>query len=61
MEWASLTEFFRMGGYSIYVWGSYCVSFFLFFIELYFMFWRFRELSKTEGSDKNLNGDVIEA
>lgn len=27
MNWSSWTEFFAMGGYGVYVWGSYAVTF----------------------------------
>lgn len=26
MNWASWSDFFEMGGYALYVWGSYAVS-----------------------------------
>jgi heme exporter protein D len=26
MNWQSATEFFAMGGYGLYVWGSYAVT-----------------------------------
>jgi heme exporter protein D len=26
MSWASASEFFHMGGYALYVWGSYAVA-----------------------------------
>ena len=26
MNWASWSDFFAMGGYAIYVWGSYAVT-----------------------------------
>jgi len=26
MNWASWSDFFAMGGYALYVWGSYAVS-----------------------------------
>ena len=26
MSWGSSTEFFRMGGYGLYVWGAYLVT-----------------------------------
>ncbi len=29
MNWNSWSEFFRMGGYGLYVWGSYAVTAFL--------------------------------
>ena len=27
MSWGSWSEFFAMGGYALYVWGSYAVTF----------------------------------
>ena len=26
MQWGSVSEFFTMGGYALYVWGSYLVT-----------------------------------
>ena len=26
MQWGSVSEFFGMGGYALYVWGSYLVT-----------------------------------
>jgi len=34
MNWGSASEFFAMGGYGFYVWGSYAVAFLCFAIEL---------------------------
>jgi heme exporter protein D len=34
MNWGSAGEFFAMGGYGLYVWGSYAVTFFCIVIEL---------------------------
>ena len=33
MNWASASEFFAMGGYGLYVWGSYGVCALLMLIE----------------------------
>ncbi len=33
MQWHSLDEFLHMGGYGLYVWGSYGVTFALFAAE----------------------------
>ena len=33
MKWNSLNEFFAMGGYGFYVWGSYAVAVVLMLIE----------------------------
>jgi heme exporter protein D len=34
MKWASLTDFIGMGGYGLYVWGSYLVTTALIAIEV---------------------------
>jgi len=34
MNWGSIAEFFAMGGYGFYVWGSYAVTFALIAMEL---------------------------
>lgn len=33
MKWTSLNEFFAMGGYGLYVWGSYAVAVVLMLVE----------------------------
>ncbi|HTE16507.1 MAG TPA: heme exporter protein CcmD [Burkholderiales bacterium] len=34
MNWGSVSEFFAMGGYGLYVWGAYAVTFVLIALEL---------------------------
>jgi heme exporter protein D len=34
MNWTSLQEFFHMGGYGLYVWGSYGVTVILLIVEV---------------------------
>ncbi|HEU0290725.1 MAG TPA: heme exporter protein CcmD [Burkholderiales bacterium] len=34
MNWASWSDFFAMGGYAIYVWGSYGVTACLIVVEI---------------------------
>jgi heme exporter protein D len=34
MNWGSASEFFAMGGYGLYVWGSYAVTVVLIALEL---------------------------
>ena len=34
MNWSSVGEFFAMGGYGLYVWGSYAVTFVCIAFEL---------------------------
>jgi heme exporter protein D len=33
MNWGSPSEFFAMGGYGLYVWGSYAVALLLMLVE----------------------------
>ena len=34
MNWASWSDFWMMGGYGLYVWGSYAVTFALIALEI---------------------------
>jgi heme exporter protein D len=34
MHWSSLNEFWAMGGYGLYVWGSYAVTLALLILEV---------------------------
>ncbi len=34
MEWASWSDFWAMGGYGLYVWGSYAVTFLVILAEV---------------------------
>ena len=38
-----MSEFFAMGGYALYVWGSYAVTFALLALEVFFLRKRVRE------------------
>jgi len=33
MSWSSASEFFAMGGYGLYVWGAYAITFLCMAIE----------------------------
>jgi heme exporter protein D len=46
MHWSSLSEFISMGGYGLYVWGSYGVTLVLLGGEVIMLLKRKRELSK---------------
>lgn len=37
MQWGSWSEFWAMGGYGLYVWGSYAVTVVLILIEIIFL------------------------
>jgi len=40
MNWASWSDFFAMGGYGLYVWGSYAVTAGLIAVEVIMLFVR---------------------
>ena len=47
MQWNSWSEFFSMGGYALYVWGSYGVTFFLLGAEVLMLLNRKRKVSRS--------------
>jgi heme exporter protein D len=55
MTWGSWSEFFAMGGYALYVWGSYIVTFGLMVMEVVLLIQRRRnadlELRRPPGPD----------
>ncbi len=44
MNWASWNDFFAMGGYGLYVWGSYAVTLVLMVVEIILLAMRKRGL-----------------
>ncbi|MEK6591755.1 MAG: heme exporter protein CcmD [Pseudomonadota bacterium] len=44
MNWASWSDFFAMGGYALYVWGSYGVTLILMVMEMLLLILRKRSL-----------------
>lgn len=42
MNWTSAAEFFAMGGYGLYVWGSYACTLLLMLVEPVFVRMRHR-------------------
>jgi heme exporter protein D len=49
MSWNSAGEFFAMGGYAFYVWGSYAVAAVCIAAELWWLLRRARALRKHPG------------
>jgi len=49
MNWGSIGEFFAMGGYAGYVWGSYGVTFLLLALELVSLAARHRTARRQVG------------
>ena len=47
MNWGSAQEFFAMGGYGLYVWGSYAVAAACIVLELVFVRQRRRTLERA--------------
>jgi heme exporter protein D len=54
MSWGSAGEFFAMGGYAFYVWGSYAVTVVLIAAELWLLARRRRTLLRRLG--RSLSG-----
>lgn len=48
MNWGSAGEFFTMGGYGLYVWGSYAVTFIVVALELWLLTVRRRSAGEEE-------------
>lgn len=50
MKWASVGEFFAMGGYGLYVWGSYGVTLLVLAAEIAFLMARHRSARRQQKS-----------
>lgn len=46
MQWGSVSEFFAMGGYGLYVWGSYVVTAVALGVEVFLV----RRRTRTSGT-----------
>ncbi|SFE16003.1 heme exporter protein D [Nitrosomonas sp. Nm166] len=55
MSWSSVSEFFSMGGYGLYVWGSYIVTFICIAGEILLISNRRRTLEKQYGLIHGVN------
>ncbi|HKP36726.1 MAG TPA: heme exporter protein CcmD [Pyrinomonadaceae bacterium] len=51
MQWSSFSEFVSMGGYGVYVWGSYAVTFVLIAIEVAMVIKRKRAVRTGNGRE----------
>ena len=49
MNWGSAADFFAMGGYGLYVWGSYGVTVALIAFELVLLVARHRAAKRANG------------
>jgi heme exporter protein D len=52
MHWSSWSQFFSMGGYALYIWGSYGVTFVLLAGEVLLLTKRKRSLNKGRRSSE---------
>ena len=50
MNWASWSDFLAMGGYALYVWGSYAVTAGLIAVEVIMLFMRRRNALRRMGA-----------
>jgi heme exporter protein D len=51
MNWSSWSEFFAMGGYALYIWGSYGVAAGLIAMEIILLGQRRRRALKLAGAE----------
>lgn len=56
MNWASATEFWAMGGYGLYVWGSYAVMLVCLVVEIALARGRFGGVLKRLGRSNRVPG-----
>ena len=54
MNWASWEDFFAMGGYGLYVWGSYAVTFILIVLEVVLLALRRRTILQHLGAQERI-------
>ena len=57
MNWSNVSEFFAMGGYGLYVWGSYAVTFVCIVGEILLISNRRRTLEKQYSLIHDINGE----
>ncbi len=55
MNWSGVSEFFSMGGYGLYVWGSYAMAFVCIVGEILLISNRRRTLERQYGLIHDLN------
>jgi heme exporter protein D len=56
MNWQSFDEFLHMGGYGLYVWGSYAVTLALMLVEPLMAHRRRRQAFEAARADAGLEG-----
>ncbi len=59
-QWHSIGEFFAMGGYGFYVWGSYLVTFGFIIAEIFLVRKQRRDVRKQIARLARLNDKVDE-
>ncbi|MBX9917279.1 MAG: heme exporter protein CcmD [Nitrosomonas sp.] len=59
MNWSSWSEFFSMGGYGLYVWGSYVVTLICIVGEILLISRRHRTLEKQYSLIYGINKEEI--
>ena len=57
MQWGSVSEFFAMGGYGLYVWGAYAVTAAVIAAELVALIRRGRTLRQRAGRSAHAQSD----
>jgi len=58
MNWGSAGNFFAMGGYAFYVWGSYGVTFLFLALEIVLLLLRKRTITQRLGRRIRMRSEV---
>ena len=57
MQWGSVSEFFAMGGYGLYVWGAYAMTAVVIAAEMVTLIRRGRTLRARPGRSSHAQSD----
>lgn len=57
MQWGSVSEFFAMGGYGLYVWGAYAMTAVVIVAEVVTLIRRGRTLRARAGRSSHAQSD----
>jgi heme exporter protein D len=60
MQWLSVADFFHMGGYAFYVWGSFGLTAVVVAVEIWQVRAKRREILRNLSSDSESENDLLQ-
>ncbi len=60
MQWLSVADFFHMGGYAFYVWGSFGLTAVIVAVEIWQVRAKRREILRNLSSDSESENDLLQ-